>query len=126
MTTVDFNEPNLSNKLEELTDAERHELPFGVVKLDDKGIVTFFSTTEARQSGYESRPAVGHDFFLNIAPCMGTPEFKGRVDQARKLGTVDIEMGWVGDFDDPNGEMVIRIQSASDGGLWICLNREED
>jgi photoactive yellow protein len=126
MTSVRFNDQDLAKKLEQLSDEERHELPFGVIKLDGKGMVTFFSATEARQSGYKKRPALGLDFFLNIAPCMGTPEFKGRVEQARQLGAVDIEMGWVGDFDDLNREMVVRIHSASDGGLWISLNREDD
>ncbi len=126
MTLVNFNDPNLAKKLEELSDGERHELPFGVIKLDSKGMVTFFSATEARQSGYKERPAVGLDFFLSIAPCMATPEFKGRVEHARQQGTVDIEMGWVGDFDDMDREMVVRIQSASDGGIWICLNREDE
>jgi photoactive yellow protein len=125
MTSVPFYAPDLAKRLEELSDYEKHELPFGVIKLDEAGVVVFFSATEARQSGYKKRPAVGLDFFLNVAPCMGTTEFKGRVDLAKRDGKVDIEMGWVGDFDDPNREMIVRIQSASDGGLWICLNREE-
>ncbi len=126
MTAVHFSDPDLVRSIESLSDEQRHELPFGVVKLDEKGAVTFFSATEARQSGYKKRPALGLDFFLSVAPCMGTPEFKGRVDEARRQGAVDIEMGWVGDFDDLNREMVVRIQSASDGGLWIFLNREDD
>jgi photoactive yellow protein len=124
MTLVDFNDPDLAQKLEDLSDAERHDLPFGVIKLDGNGLVAFYSATEARQSGYKKRPAVGLDFFLAIAPCMAAPEFKGRVEEARKAGAVDIEIGWVGDFEDPDREMVIRIQSAKDGGLWICLNRD--
>jgi photoactive yellow protein len=126
MTNVHFSDPDIVKSIEALTDEQKHDLPFGVIKLDEAGVVTFFSATEARQSGYKARPAIGLDFFLSVAPCMGTPEFKGRVDEARRLGAVDIEMGWVGDFDDLNREMVVRILSASDGGLWIFLNREED
>jgi photoactive yellow protein len=126
MTAVDFSDPELAKAVEALSDEEKHALPFGVIKLDEKGLVTFFSATEARQSGYKRRPTLGLDFFLSIAPCMGVPEFKGRVDDARRRGAVDIEMGWVGDFDDPNREMVVRIRSASDGGLWIFLNRDDD
>jgi photoactive yellow protein len=126
MTAVLFSDLDLAKAVEALSDEQKHELPFGVIKLDDKGVVTFFSATEARQSGYKQRPAVGLDFFLSIAPCMGTPEFKGRVEEARRHGAVNIEMGWIGDFDDPDREMVVRIHSASDGGLWIFLNREAD
>ena len=125
MTLVDFNDRDLAQKLEDLLDAERHALSFGVIKLDGNGVVTFFSATEARQSGYKKLPAIGLDFFLTIAPCMAAPEFKGRVEEARKAGAVDIEIGWVGDFEDPDREMIVRIQSAKDGGLWICLNRDD-
>ncbi|MBT3070709.1 hypothetical protein KKP04_07500 [Rhodomicrobium sp. Az07] len=122
---VSFADPKIARKLEALSDEERHDLPFGVIKLDTSGLVVFFSRTEARQSGWKKRPAIGIDFFVNIAPCMATPEFKGRIDEAARHGVVDFELGWVGDFDDPNGEMTVRIQSAADGGLWICLERPE-
>ncbi len=126
MTTVLFSDPDLAKAVEALSDEQKHELPFGAIKLDENGVVTFFNATEATKSGYKKRPAVGLDFFLKVAPCMDTPEFKGRIDEARRHGAVDIEMGWVGDFDDPNREMVVRIYSASDGGFWIFLNREDD
>jgi photoactive yellow protein len=126
MTVVHFSDSDLAQSVEALSDEQRHALPFGVIKLDANGVVTFFSATEAQQSGYKKRPAVGLDFFLNVAPCMGAPEFKGRVEEARRRGEVNIEMGWVGDFDEPHREMVVRIHSASDGGLWLFLNREDN
>jgi len=122
---VSFADPKLAPKLEALSEDEMNSLPFGVIKLDGNGIVAFYSRTEARQSGWKKRPAVGLDFFVAIAPCMATPEFKGRIDEAVRRGAVDIEMGWIGDFDDPNGEMTVRIQSAADGGIWICLDRPD-
>ena len=54
---------------------------------------------------------------------MNRPEMKGRIDSALSHGKVDVEIGWVGDFDDPDGEIRIRTVSASDGGLWIALDR---
>ncbi|ADP70290.1 hypothetical protein Rvan_1016 [Rhodomicrobium vannielii ATCC 17100] len=123
--SVSFADPKLARKLEALSDEERHDLPFGIIKLDSNGVVSFFSRTEARESGWKKRPALGIDFFVGIAPCMATPEFKGRIEEAARHGAVDIELGWVGDFDDPNGEMTVRIQSAADGGIWICLDRPD-
>jgi hypothetical protein len=38
---------------------------------------------------------------------------------------VDIEIGWTGDFDDPERDIRIRVMSASDGGLWLFMNRDE-
>lgn len=124
MTLIDFNAPDLAQQLEQLSDAERDAAPFGIIKLDSSGRVTHFNATEARLSGYGSRPALGLDFFTSVAPCMGTAEFRGRIEQAQRHGTVDIEIGHVGDFSDPERELQVRAQSASDGGLWICILRE--
>jgi hypothetical protein len=55
---------------------------------------------------------------------MGKPEFRGRIEQARRHGIVDIELGWVGDFDDINREMQVRIQSSCDNGTWIFIYRD--
>ncbi|MGO3928634.1 hypothetical protein NP284_10030 [Rhodopseudomonas pseudopalustris] len=124
MNTVDFHDSDLARTIEQLAPEQIDALPFGVIKLDGNGIVTVFNRTEAIESGYKSRPALGLDFFLQVAPCMGQPEFRGRIEQARQLGRVDIELGWVGDFSDINRSLQVRIQSASDGGLWIFNLRD--
>ena len=124
MKSIDFNAADLAHQLEQLSDAERDAAPFGIIKLDSAGRVTHFNATEARLSGYGSRPALGLDFFTSVAPCMGTAEFKGKIEQALRLGAVDIEIGHIGDFSDPERELQVRAQSAGDGGLWICILRE--
>ena len=59
MTGVRFSDPQLAKAVEALPDEQKHELPFGVVKLDENGVVTFFSATEARKSGTRSAPPSG-------------------------------------------------------------------
>ena len=122
---VDFDEVDVGPALDALSDLERDALDYGVVKLDRTGVVSYYSKTEARQSGFR-KPAIGKDFFLEVAPCMNKPEFKGRLVEAWRKGKVDIEIGWVGDFSDADRELRIRVASASDGGVWILLNRDED
>jgi photoactive yellow protein len=124
MPEFDFNRPDLARAIETLDAKQIDQLPYGVIRLDADGVTKIFNATEARMSGFKSRPALGLEFFLDVAPCMGKPEFRGRIDQARRNGTVDIEMGWVGDFDDLDREMQVRIQSSSDNGIWIFIHRE--
>ncbi|MGA7803831.1 hypothetical protein [Bradyrhizobium sp.] len=126
MPDLDFNLPDLAKQVENLTADQLDELPFGVIKLDADGVTRVYNKAEAQLSGFKSRPALGLDFFLNVAPCMSKPEFRGRIEQARRNGTVDIEMGWVGDFEDMDREMQVRIQSSSDNGLWIFIHRETE
>lgn len=123
---IDFDAPDLAKKIEKLTTIEIDALPFGVVRLDDALRVVFYSKTEGRLSGYGSRPVLGRIFFTEIAPCMNTAEFAGRIAAARSRGTLDLEFAWTGDFADPKREIHVRIQSASDRGVWIFLSRNPE
>jgi photoactive yellow protein len=120
--TIDMD--GLAEAVEQLPREAVDALPFGAIKLDDAGLVTFYSAAEAKLSGYGSRPAVGKAFFVEMAPCMDTPAFKGRIERARAAGKYDLEFGWIGDFSDRARELRVRIQPASDGGCWIFIRRE--
>ncbi len=120
----DFETRNLAEAIESLTAEEIDQLPFGVIGIDADGVVRVFSKTEASQSGYGRRPAQGKVFFTDVAPCMNNPHFKGRIDKARAAGTLNISFTFVGDFEDSNRELSIRVQSAKDGGTWIAIKRE--
>lgn len=116
-------DPDLRARAEQLPPEALDALPFGVIRLDATGKVTFYSKTEARQSGFGERVAIGRDFFTQMAPCLGTPEFLRRIEDARTAGTLDILFEQVGDFDDAERELRVRVQSASGGGLWVFLER---
>lgn len=55
---------------------------------------------------------------------MNTDEMRVRIDQATAAGVVNIEFTHVGDFDDCDRELTVKIQSAADGGMLIFLRRE--
>jgi photoactive yellow protein len=117
--TPSFEEPRLAQAIERLPEAAIHELPFGAIRLDPAGRVTFFSEAEARLSGYGPRPAKGGHFFTEIAPCLEKAGLPKLIEQARASGQLDIEFEQVGDFDDANKDVRYRVQSASDGGVWL-------
>jgi photoactive yellow protein len=122
-TAPAFDEPQLARSVERLPDVVVHGLPYGAIRLDRDGRVVFFSDAEARLSGYDARPTIGRDFFKEIAPCFATDAFLGRIERARAAGTLDIELELIGDFDDADKELRCRAQSASDGGIWIFIQR---
>ncbi|MGE0223137.1 MAG: PAS domain-containing protein [Acetobacteraceae bacterium] len=119
-----FDDPALARAVERLKTEEVNRLPFGVILLDSSKRVRFFSQTERRLSGYGDRPAIGLDFFGDIAPCMSGDGYRGRLDRALQAGTVDIEFQHVGDFADRERDLRVRIQSAADGGCWIFMSRD--
>src|SRR3954469_24507937 len=118
----DFHNPNLASIIETLPPAVVHALPYGVIRLDQEGQVVFFSETERRLSGY-NQETLSRSFFVEIAPCMNKAEFRGRIDQALAAGTLNITFSFIGDFDDPDKELDVRVQSATGGGCWIFMQR---
>jgi photoactive yellow protein len=113
-------------EVEQASPSELDELPFGVIRLDAAGNTSYFSRTEARQSGVGERNPIGKKFFTELAPCMGSPEFLQRVERARLAGTLDITFEQVGDFDDAERELRVRLISAAAGGVWIFIQRLRD
>jgi|SRR5208337_2101238 len=119
-----FEAKNLAEALEGLTAEKIDQLPFGVIGIDQEGIVRVYNKTEATQSGYGSRLALGKFFFIDVAPCMNNNHFKGRIDKARAAGALNVSFTFIGDFEDSNRELSIRVQSAKDSGAWIAIKRE--
>ena len=124
MAVVDFDRPDLAKIIETLTVEEIDALPFGTVRLDHEGKVILFSEAEARLSGFGSRDRIGLTFFTDIAPCMNTDAFRRQTENAIAAGTLDVEFMHIGDFEDRDRELTIKIQSAADGGMWVFLRRE--
>ena len=121
---VDFDSPDLAAQVEKLRPEQIDALPFGSIRLDPALRVTFYSKAEAELSGYADRPAIGRIFFSEIAPCMSNAEFLGRIEAARARGKLDLEFTWIGDFADRDRELQVRVLSASDGGVWLFLKRD--
>jgi photoactive yellow protein len=119
----DFDEPQLAKAVERLSPQEVHALPFGAIRLDAEGTVTFYSDAERRLSGYR-KEVVGRTFFTDIAPCMNNPGFKGRIDRALEAGKLDIKFGFTGDMPAATMDLDVRVQSAAGGGCWIFLRRD--
>jgi photoactive yellow protein len=118
---IDFDAPDLAARIEQLDDAERDVLPFGVIRLDREGIVQFYNATEGTQSGNPNSPR-GLNFYT--ASCMGTDAFRGRIERALEEEPVDLEIAWPRDYGGVNRELRIRVQSARDGGVWVCIERD--
>ena len=88
-----YDDTNLAEKVERLSEAQINALPFGAIHLNAGGEVTFYSEAERRLSGSGDLPRIGLDFFHEIAPCMDNPDYRGRIDQAIARGTLPPPFG---------------------------------
>lgn len=125
--SIDFNAPDIAAQAEEARQSDLDALPYGVIKLDRRGVVKFYSATEARLSGYGVRP-FGQNLF-DIWKSPNRADLRARVMDAIESGAmenapVDLELAWLGDPVDPKRELRIRVQSARDGGVWMFIERD--
>jgi len=123
MAATHFDDPQVVTVLEALSANEIDQLPFGVIRLSETGEVRVFNRTEALQSGYGDRRALGRHFFSVIAPCMEKAGFRERIEEAARHGAIDLEIGHTGDFDDPARFIRFRVCSARGGGFWLLSQR---
>ena len=121
---LDFDAAHLAQAVEKSPREVVDNLPFGVIRLDAGGNVVFFSESERRLSGYRKDVLTRH-FFSEIAPCMNNPAFRRRIDDALAKGMLNMAFDHIGDFDDAAKALRVRVQSASDGGCWLFLRRED-
>lgn len=66
------------NAVVELPEMELNKLPFGVVKLDLKGDISFYNDWEQRLIGLPRYLALKCNFFDDLAPCTRVANFEGR------------------------------------------------
>lgn len=57
---------------------ELDDLPYGVIELDDAGVVRTYNATEQELSGRSPEQVVGRSFFRDVAPCTRVRRFEGR------------------------------------------------
>ncbi len=124
---IDFNAADIAAQAERASQADLDTLPYGVIKLDRRGVVKFYSATEARLSGYGVQP-LGRNLF-DISQCPSREDLRARIMGAIEAGVpgsapVDMELAWLGDLSNPKREMRIRVQSARDGGVWMFIDRD--
>jgi photoactive yellow protein len=120
---IDFDAPDISRRVEALSQHELDQLPFGVILLDRHFVVRFYSATEARESGYGMEP-LGRDFF-EVSHCDDKQDLRDRWMRAMEQGPVDFDMSRTGDLANPKRELRMRIVSARSGGLWIFVERDK-
>jgi photoactive yellow protein len=121
---VGFDSPRLAEDVEKLSPDQIDALPFGAIRLDRDGNITFFSARERQQSGYRHE-ALSRSFFADVAPCLDTPQYRGQLEKALRDGGLDVEFADIVDLPDGRRDVEVRVrmQSGPSGANWIFTQR---
>ena len=97
-------------------------LPYGVIKLDRRGVVTAFNAHEERASRRTRDQVVGKRFFHDVAPCARVHAFYGRFLEAVETRRLDMTFGFVFPF--PHGDrhvLVTLFYQTADDFIWVIV-----
>jgi len=83
-------------------------LPWGMVVLDDEGVVLEYNAAEERLAGKSRGDTVGRSFFAEVAPCTSVAEFGGRyAEMVARRSAEPQQFEFVFRF--PGGELLVEI-----------------
>ncbi len=78
--------------LNAMTESQLDQLPYGVVKVDDTGVVQMYNRYEAELAGIDQHGTKGRNFFTEIAPCTNNRLFFGRFKDGVVKNDVNVAM----------------------------------
>ena len=124
LNIVGFGKDDIENVLAKLSAQEVDGLAFGAVQLDGKGTILQYNATEASITGRDAKAALGKNFFRDVAPCTGTPRFKGVFDKGVREGNLNTMFEYVFDYNMQPLKVKIHMKQAIAGdSYWIFVKR---
>ena len=124
LNIVGFGKDDIDNVLSKLTAKEVDQLAFGAVQLDAKGNILQYNAAEASITGRDAKDVMGKNFFRDVAPCTGTPAFKGLFDKGVREGNLNTMFEYVFDYRMTPTKVKIHMKKAIAGdSYWIFVKR---
>lgn len=84
-----FDDDDLGEQLRDASEETLNNASFGIIRVDDEGIVKFFNQYESELSGMDPEDVKGRNFFTQVAPCTNNRLFRGRFKKGVRRGELD-------------------------------------
>lgn len=118
-----FEDDALATKLKEASDEELDNAPFGIIKVDDEGIVEFFNQYEAELSGMDPDEVTGRNFFTQVAPCTNNRLFRGRFKKGVRRGELDETFTYTYTYKMRPTLVDVHLFRDDEGNNWITVQK---
>jgi len=120
---LDFDDDSVGERLRDLDTAQRNRAPFGIIRIDDDGVVQFYNRYESELSGVDPEDAVGRNFFTQLAPCSNNRVFLGRFQRGLQTGDLDERFTYTFTYKMRPTLVDIRLYRDDAGNNWILVKR---
>jgi photoactive yellow protein len=81
---------DIVRRLGNLDQATADQCDFGIVEVDDNGLIRLYNRWEQQLAGISLQQAQGRNFFIDVAPCTNNRLFLGRFRQGVQTGSLDV------------------------------------
>jgi photoactive yellow protein len=108
--------------VDEMSEQELNDLPFGAIRLDKSGKVLSYNSAEAKLTGRDPKKVIGRNFFTDVAPCTNVQAFAGRFREGVARGDMHVIFPYRFDFEmAPRDVSVTLFYSQQTGSAWVVV-----
>jgi photoactive yellow protein len=102
--------------------ADSHD--FGIVKVDDTGLIQMYNKYESELAGIRPADAEGKNFFTQVAPCTNNRLFYGRFKEGIQAGNLDIALPYTFTYKmRPTNVQIHMYRDASTKTNWVLVKK---
>lgn len=122
-SSLSFDEDGIGERLRHASEDELNDASFGIIRLDDDGIVEFYNRYESELSGISPSEAVGRNFFTQLAPCSNNRLFQGRFEEGVRKGQVDERFTYTFTYKMRPTLVDVRLYRDEAGQNWVLIHK---
>ncbi|PEN14582.1 phosphonate transporter [Longibacter salinarum] len=122
-TELHFEDDQLGEKLRHQDKDTLDQTDFGVIKVDDEGIVEFFNQWESDLSGVKKEEAEGRNFFTQVAPCTNNRLFRGRFKKGVRRGELDESFTYTYTYKMRPTLVEVHMYRDEESNNWIIVQK---
>jgi photoactive yellow protein len=116
-----FYDDTLADRLRNASETVLHRAAFGIIRLNERGIVTFYNHFEQRFSGRPPDETVGRSFFDEVAPCTRIRFFQGRFKRGLVEGKLDVIFSYTFTYRIRPTLVGVRLLIDQPGEGWVLV-----
>ncbi len=123
--TQPFVDDQVFTKLGTLTQSQADDYNFGIVKLDDEGIIQIYNQYCVDHfGGFRKEDAVGKNYFTQVAPCSNNFLFSGRFKRGVAGNDLDFEFDYCFTYKISPTNVKVRLYRDNQSQTnWIFLTK---
>jgi photoactive yellow protein len=121
--TLNYEDDGVGEKLRHASDDQLNSANFGIIQIDDDGVVQFFNAYESELSGVDPDDAEGSNFFTQVAPCTNNRLFRGRFKKGVRRGELDETFSYTYTYKMRPTLVDVRLYRDEAGNNWIMVQK---